>query len=151
MFSVINRIESEPFEEPAMTKNTLARLSLIAATGFILQACGGAADSDNSGIASGAIGPHTIVLSYPISDSIENLQGGFYRQIGKVTVTDSEGNGIPGVTVNLKLIDSIIAQGTIQAPDYISGSIIHDTNPVDGGGNAVAFNTAEVYRNDAIR
>ncbi len=134
-----------------MKKITLARLSLIAATGILLQACGGAADRDNSSIASGAIGPHTIVLSYPISNSIENLEGGFYRRIGKVTVTDSEGNGIPGVTVNLKLIDSIIAKGTIQAPDYISGSIIHDTDPVDGSGNAVAFNTAEVYRNDAIR
>ena len=142
---------NEPFEEQPMTKQIFAKFSLIAATGILLHACGGAADSVDSNLVSGAIGPHTIVLSYPFSDSIENLTGGFYRRVGKVTVTDSEGNGIPGVTVNLKLIDSIIARGTIQAPEYISGGVISDSNPLDGGGAATAFNTAEVYRNGAIR
>lgn len=140
-------------EEFLMKNNSLFTPLLLATLGLFLQACGGAADSDSSGQASGAIGPHTIVLSYPISDSIENLGGGFYRRVGKVTVTDSEGNGIAGVTVNLKLIDSVIAQGTILTADtdFISGGVLHDTGPLDGGGNPTAFNTATVSRNAAIR
>ncbi len=135
-----------------MRLKPLVNVTLSAAVGLSLQACGGAADQA-SNIASGAIGPHTIVLSYPVSNSIEDLKGGFYRRIGKVTVTDSEGNGIPGVRVNLKLIDSIIAQGTILSADgdYISGGILHDTAPLDGGGNATTFANAEVYRNGAVR
>lgn len=118
--------------------------SIIIAT-LLLQACGGAADtnSNNLGAQNSAIGPHTIVITRPVSDSIENLGGGVYRANGKVIVTDGEGNGIAGVKVNLKLIDSIIARNTLNYsaanPDYISGNVVHDTG--------VNFATAQVFRN----
>lgn len=113
--------------------------------GILLQACGGAADRNSSDVINGAIGPHTIVITHPVSNAIENLQGGVYRMIGKVIVTDSEGNGIAGVTVNLKLIDSIIARGTFAngGADYISGGIVHDTS--------IDFSTASVTRNGTPR
>ncbi len=139
-----------------MIKQHLTKIAIITILGSILQACGGASDSSSTvtTVAPGAIGPHTIAISYPISDSVQNLGGGFYRRIGKVTVTDSEGNGIAGVVVNLRLIDSILAQGTIMngTADYISSTTLFDTNPTLGDGTtATTFDQAWVSRNDSIR
>lgn len=131
----------------------ICKYSSFVVASLLLQACGGAADSAGGTTPSGAIGPHTIALSYPISDSIENLGGGFYRRIGKVTVTDSEGNGIAGVTVKFKLIDSILAYGSIinGTGDYISSTTLYDTDPLLGDGSNTTFRQAWVYRNSRIR
>lgn len=96
---------------------------------------------------------HTIVLTYPQLNSIEDLGGGVYRRIGKAIVSDNEGNPVPdGTKVYLNLIDSVIAQGTITTADgdSITGAVLTDTNPTLGDGTTVtAFDTAYVERNEA--
>ena len=95
---------------------------------------------------------HTIALSYPHTDSIENLGGGFYRRIGKALVTDADGHAVAdGTIVQLSIIDSVIAQGTIAATDSIQGNTITDLDVLDGGGNPSLFTNANVIRNDAVR
>jgi hypothetical protein len=89
-------------------------------------------------IASGP--PHTIVLTSPITNSVENLGGGVYRRIGTAIVTDRYGNTVPdGTAIHLGLIDSVIAAG--------SATINGTTVTADEGG---IFN-AEIIRNDYIR
>lgn len=96
----------------------------------------------------------TIVLTYPITESIENLGGGVYRRIGKAIVTDNEGNPVPdGTNVFFNVIDSTIAMGTITSVngDGISGSVLTDYNPSLANGVATTFSTAYVIRNEATR
>lgn len=95
---------------------------------------------------------HTIVLTYPETDSIENLGGGVYRRIGKAIVTDNEGNAVPdGTVVSFNIIDSVIATGTIStaAGDSITGSVLTDAAPMSADGAATNFVDASVYRNSA--
>ena len=91
---------------------------------------------------------HTIVLTYPNLDSIENLGGGVYRRIGKAVVNDNEGNPVPdGTKVYFNVIDSVVAQGSI---DSVSGSSMTDANPTLGdGATPTTFDTAYVIRNQA--
>ena len=97
---------------------------------------------------------HTIVLTYPITDAIENLEGGIYRKIGKAIVTDNEGNPVPDdTTVYFSVIDSTIAKGTITSAngDSITGAVLTDIGPTLADGVATTFSTAYVTRNEAIR
>jgi len=67
-------------------------------------------------------------------------------------VTDADGHAVAdGTIVYLSIIDSVIAQGTIDAGDTIQGSLINDLNVLDGGGIPSLFTGASVRRNDAIR
>ncbi len=97
---------------------------------------------------------HTIVLTYPVTNAIENLEGGIYRKIGKAIVTDNEGNPVPDdTTVYFNVIDSTMAKGTITSVDgdSITGSVLTDINPTLADGVATTFSTAYVTRNEAIR
>lgn len=98
---------------------------------------------------------HTIVLTYPYLDRIENLGGGVYRSLGKAIVTDSEGNAVPdGTVISFNLIDSVIARGTITTADGdgITGSVLTDAGPTKGNGvTATNFVDAYVERNAAHR
>jgi len=139
-----------------MLKSLTQKVTLLTGLAFALHGCGGAADSNAViNLDDGSIGPHTIALSYPLSDSIEVLPGGFYKRVGTVTVTDSEGNGIAGVTVKFKLIDSILARGTITngTGEYISSTVIFDTDPLLGDGSTTLTNFADAWvsRTGSIR
>ncbi len=88
-------------------------------------------------IASGP--PHTIVLTTPISEAVENLGGGVYRRIGTAIVTDRYGNTVPdGTAIHLGLVDSVIASGqavvngtTLRADDedIFNSTIIRNDYP----------------------
>lgn len=91
-------------------------------------------------IASGPVS--SIVLSYPITNSIENLGGGFYRRIGKAAVTDRYGNAVPdGTAINFGILDSVIAMGADGATSAASPTLA----------SAVNFSTASITRNGTTR
>ncbi len=91
----------------------------------------------------------TIALSYPITNATENLGAGVYRRMASAVVTDNEGNPVPdGTEVFLSVIDSVIAQGTI---DTLSGAVLTDTSPTFGDGTtATTLDQAYVVRNEAL-
>ncbi len=96
---------------------------------------------------------HTIVLTYPITESVENLGGGVYRRVGKAIVTDNEGNPVPdGTEIYFSVIDSVIVKGTITSAngDSITGSVLTDIDPMLADGSLTTFETAYVTRNEAI-
>jgi len=137
---------------------TVTKIATFAIAIPLLQACGGAADSSaTGGLAEGecATQPHTIVISSPYTNAIQNKGGGIYKFIATATVTDCEGNAVPdGTRINLNVIDTIIAEGTINAADNdsISGTTLIDINPLKGNStDATAFDTASVTRNDKQR
>lgn len=89
--------------------------------------------------------PHTIVVSTPHQvDKVVDLPGGFYQQVGTVTVTDRFGNAVPdGTAINLGVVDSVIHRGA--AGRYTTGSTTFtDTT-------TAPFTTASVYRNQNFR
>lgn len=103
-------------------------------------------DDDGVGNAGTA---HTIVLSYPETDSIENLGGGLYRRIGKVIVTDRYGKALPdGTQIRLEVIDSIIAKGVIgdDAGDSVNGTSLSDDSPMLADDTATTFTEAAIQR-----
>ena len=131
-----------------------------------LVACGGDSDSTvgvggvggvdptvettgNTPTGSSVNSAQTIALTYPITDAIENLGAGVYRRVASAVVTDNEGNPVPdGTEVFLSVIDSVIAQGTI---DSISGAVLTDTSPTFGDGKtATTLDQAYVVRNEAL-
>ncbi|MCI0505811.1 MAG: hypothetical protein L0Z73_06830 [Gammaproteobacteria bacterium] len=96
--------------------------------------------------------PHTIALSYSQSSSVEHLGGGIYRRAGTAIVTDADGHAVAdGTIVQLGIIDSVIAQGKIDAGDSIQGNAITDSGVLDGGSIASLFTGANVIRNAAVR
>jgi len=96
--------------------------------------------------------PHTISISYPVTDSIENLGGGFYRRIGTAIVTDQDGNAVAdGTVIRFNLLDSIIAQGSIDEGDSLTNNTLNDAEPLDGGATISLFTNTYVDRNSAVR
>jgi hypothetical protein len=110
----------------------------------------GTVNSNPSGGSSGEAGPaHTLVLSHPITDSITNVGGGFYRRIGKATLTDAEGRSLPdGTVIHLNVVDSIIVTGVIGSDpgDAIVGGSLTDLNPTLADGSPTSFTTAAITR-----
>jgi hypothetical protein len=104
-----------------------------------------------------ASGPaHSINLTSPNINAIENLGGGVYRRIGKALVIDRYGNAVPDRTVvNLGLVDSVIAKGSdgsITLPRDLTST---PDNPLNFAGQAIArgndFTTAFITRNNVAR
>lgn len=103
---------------------------------------------------------YSINITYPNTNAIEQLASspGVYSRRGSVVVTDQNGNPVPdGTIVQLDVIDSIIATGTIDAGDTITAGTLTDAAPTTGDTiNAVTFNpgsnnSATVLRNNATR
>ncbi len=113
---------------------------------------------DNLGVLSGvaavvpqisiASGPaHTIVLTSPITNSVENLGGGVYRRTISAVVTDRFGNAVvDGTPINLGLIDRIIAtdDGEDDGTTTATSTTFADASPKEADGSAVNFNTATI-------
>lgn len=113
----------------------------------------GSGGGSSGGGSSSSITAHTIAISYPITDAIENLGAGFYRRVGSAQVTDNEGNPVAdGTMVYFRVIDSVVATGSIETAnsDGITGGTLTDMGPRLGDGvTATSFDTAYVYRNAA--
>ncbi len=104
--------------------------------------------------------PHSIVLSYPHANAIFDTEQGVYRRTVVAMVTDQEGRPVAdGTPVYLSLIDTVLAQGTLESPaDSASGSTLADSDPtagdvstVDPHGNPWQFDSIFVVRNNAHR
>lgn len=86
--------------------------------------------------------PHTIVITHPITNAIENKGGGVYQLKGSAIVTDRFGNAVPdGTAIHFGLIDSVIAHG-------IDG-VTTTASPVLT--SAINFSTASIVRNALVR
>lgn len=100
-------------------------------------------------ISSGA--PHTVVLTHPVTNSIENLGGGVYRRIGKGLVTDRYGNSVPdGTAIYLGLTDSILATGTTGSTTA-SASTFTDLSPKKADGTLTSFTSVSLVRDGVAR
>lgn len=146
---------------------SILKQSLILVPAFmLLSACGGGGGcapsdgrpldttTDTSANCANTTTPSSIALTYPRVSTITHLtdkagtKTGIYSYAGSVTVTDRSGNAVADDTiVQLDVIDTIIAQGTIGAGDSVTGSILTDTNSTfsdDFTIGAADFSTANV-------
>ncbi len=96
---------------------------------------------------------HSINLTSPNLNSIENLGGGVYKRIGKVVVNDRYGNAVPdGTVVNLGIIDSVIAYDNDGALSSASAtftdadSLVSNTRQTNVGLDAVSIHRNGVER-----
>jgi len=114
---------------------------------------GGGTGVPGSGAQTGAAS--SIVVSYPITNTLTNLGHGFYRRTGSAIVTDEDGNIVPdGTQVFFKIIDSVKAEGTIDTADgdSLSSKTLTDTTPTLGDGTtATTMDMAYVVRNSGYR
>jgi hypothetical protein len=78
-------------------------------------------------IASGP--PHSINLSYPVANAVDNLGNGVYRRVGSAFVTDRFGNAVPdGTVISLGVLDSVIASNN-PSPGYaVNMDVAADAN-----------------------
>lgn len=98
-------------------------------------------------IASGP--PHTIAFSWPLTDAVEKLDGGLFRRIGSVTVTDRYGNAVPdGTAVHIGLIDSTLAKDDDGATTATSANLTDASGTNDF---LVDFTTSSVTRDGLVR
>ena len=113
-----------------------------------LTGCGGGDEVEGGPPGGSSNPPSTIRISYPVSDAIQDLKGGYYRRYGSVIVTDREGNAVAdGTRIRLIVIDSVKAYGTIDPGDSISGARITDAAPLLGDFTTPTFlDTAYVDR-----
>ena len=143
----------------------LKSLFILAPAFLLLSACGGTdgcapaggrplADVDTSNTCAETQAANSVTISYPINDAISQLPGqgtAIYSLKGSASVTDPNGNAVAdGTVVQLDVVDSIIASGTINAAgDSITGSTLTDTNPEEGDGSTnvvTTFTTSAITR-----
>ena len=149
----------------------LKSLFILAPAFLLLSACGGtegcapdggrplADPTQNQDTCAQTGTTANIAITYPAAGSIEQLLDtsgfptGVYSFSGSVVVTDKNGNSVPdGTLVQLDVIDSVLAQGTIAAGDSITGTTFTDSNPTitdDLGIGAADFTTAHVNEKGA--
>lgn len=107
-----------------------------------------------------ASGPaHSIAVTYPQQDAVQNLGNGIYRRKGGLLVTDRYGNKVTdGTVVNLGILDSVILSNKAPVIDYGFTRSITDSNAVmtadsnmlTDSSNSL-FNSASITRNNAAR
>ena len=131
---------------------------LIAATA--VASCGGGGSGGGftgSGSGQGEVGAaHAVAISFPRTDAVSQLpspESGFYRYTGTATVTDRNGNAVAdGTEVQLDVIDSIIAYGTIGAADSITGTTLNDAAPnLSDDATATTLNLAYINHSSETR
>jgi hypothetical protein len=78
-------------------------------------------------IASGP--PHSINLSYPVANAVNNLGNGVYRRVGSAFVTDRFGNAVPdGTVISLGVLDSVIASNNSDTGYAVNMDVAADAN-----------------------
>ncbi|WP_233080180.1 Ig-like domain-containing protein [Rheinheimera soli] len=107
-----------------------------------------------------ASGPaHSIVFSYPVAASIQNMNNGTYRREGGLLVTDRYGNPVAdGTVINLGVIDSVLLSNRAPQINYGFGSTVIDGNASTTANSTVftdlsnaLFQSAVITRNNTSR
>lgn len=107
-----------------------------------------------------ASGPtHSIVLSYPRENAIENMGNGIYRRIGGLLATDRYGNPVAdGTVVNLGVIDSVLLSNRAPQINYGFSRTVVDGNASTTASSALLtdlsnalFKSAVITRNNTSR
>ena len=107
-----------------------------------------------------ASGPaHSIVFSYPVAESIQNMNNGTYRREGGLLVTDRYGNPVAdGTVINLGVIDSVLLSNRAPQINYGFGSTVIDGNASTRANSTVftdlsnaLFQSAVITRNNTSR
>ncbi|EGM79709.1 hypothetical protein Rhein_0169 [Rheinheimera sp. A13L] len=107
-----------------------------------------------------ASGPtHSIVLSYPRENAIEDMGNGIYRRIGGLLATDRYGNPVAdGTVVNLGVIDSVLLSNRAPQINYGFSSTVIDGNATTTANSALLtdlsnalFKSAVLTRNNTSR
>lgn len=111
----------------------------------LLSGCGGdTLTTDNtdtptfsSGVKTGPV--HSITISYPRSNAIDDLGNGVYRRKVSVLVRDQQGIPLPiGTRIQVQIIDSILAQGTLDTGDSIDNRTVTLVNAMRANGEPIA-------------
>lgn len=107
-----------------------------------------------------ASGPaHSIVFSYPVAASIQNMNNGTYRREGGLLVTDRYGNPVAdGTVINLGVIDSVLLSNRAPQINYGFSSSVTDGNasttansPLLTDASNALFQSAVITRNNTSR
>jgi hypothetical protein len=107
-----------------------------------------------------ASGPtHSIVLSYPRENAIEDMGNGIYRRVGGLLATDRYGNPVAdGTVVNLGVIDSVLLSNRAPQINYGFSSTVIDSNASTTSNSALLtdltnalFKSAVIIRNNTSR
>ncbi|MDF3125350.1 hypothetical protein [Rheinheimera sp. 1928-s] len=107
-----------------------------------------------------ASGPaHSIVFSYPVAASIQNMNNGTYRREGGLLVTDRYGNPVAdGTVINLGVIDSVLLSNRTPQINYGFGTTVIDGNASTTANSTVftdlsnaLFQSAVITRNNTSR
>jgi hypothetical protein len=107
-----------------------------------------------------ASGPaHSIVFSYPVAASIQNMNNGTYRLEGGLLVTDRYGNPVAdGTVINLGVIDSVLLSNRAPQINYGFASSVADGNasttansPLLTDASNALFQSAVITRNNTSR
>ena len=107
-----------------------------------------------------ASGPaHSIVFSYPIAASIQNMNNGTYRREGGLLATDRYGNPVAdGTVINLGVIDSVLLSNRTPQINYGFGSTVTDGNASTAANSTLLtdlsnalFQSAVITRNNTNR
>jgi hypothetical protein len=107
-----------------------------------------------------ASGPaHSIVFSYPVAASIQNMNNGTYRREGGLLVTDRYGNPVAdGTVINLGVIDSVLLSNRAPQINYGFTSSVADGNastiansPLLTDASNALFQSAVITRNNTSR
>ena len=92
---------------------------------------------------------HTINLTSPVSDSVENLGGGVYKRIGTAIVSDQHGNAVPdGTVVNYGILDTVLANDD-DGNTAAGQPLMQDDGT--GSGGVASLDTDFVIRNGTPR
>lgn len=107
-----------------------------------------------------ASGPtHSIVLTYPRENAIENMGNGIYRRIGGLLATDRYGNPVAdGTVVNLGVVDSVLLSNRAPQINYGFSSTVIDGNASTTSNSTLLtdltnalFKSAVITRNNTSR
>ena len=112
---------------------------LIAASA--ITACGGGGGSSGGFVAgtTGTSNVQSIVISSPTSNAITDNQNGTYKRKFSLLARDSNGTPVAnGTKISLKVVDSIIAQGTFNATNTASGTTLAIPNATKADSSAIA-------------
>jgi hypothetical protein len=107
-----------------------------------------------------ASGPaHSIVVTYPKENAIQDMGNGIYRRLGGLLVTDRYGNPVSdGTVINLGVIDSVLLSNRAPQINYGFSSTV-----IDGNASVIAnspqltdlsnalFKSAVITRNNTSR
>lgn len=100
-----------------------------------------AGDQGSSGSA------HSLVISPHYGDALVDNENGTYRVRASVSVRNKDGQPVAdGLRVELRVIDSIIAKGSITATDSITADVFADADPLLADNSATTFDTARITR-----